>query len=107
MPPTQVQNWIDHASVQSDRWLMIALLVVILIGGGWLIRMVLGAMAKQITVIVDELKADRKMAEKERDRMAKVVEDNTAALTAHTECSRSQTSALQQLQIAVQRCTNT
>jgi cell division protein FtsL len=104
MPPTQVQDMIDHAARQSDRWLMILLLVVILVGGVWLIRMVFGAMARQITAIVDELKADRKNAEKDRDRLETVIEENTAALTAHVECSRNQSSALQQLQIAVQRC---
>lgn len=104
MPPTQFQDIVDHAARQSDRWLMMALLAVILLGGAWLIRMVFGAMMKQMSTIVDELKADRKEAEKQRDNLASVIDDNTKALTAHTECSRNQAIALQNLQIAVERC---
>ena len=104
VPATQYQDLIDHASRQSDRWLMIVLLVVILVGGAWLIRMVLGAMMKQMSGIVDELKKDRIEAEKQRDKLADVITDNTAALTAHTECTRSQAAALANLQLAVQRC---
>lgn len=97
MPPTQVQNWIDHASVQSDRWLMIALLVVILIGGGWLIRMVLGAMMRQMTEIVEEFKKDR-------DAFAGVIRENTKAATAHAENARTQSEALRDLARSVERC---
>lgn len=104
MPTTQYQDMIDHAARQSDRWLMIVLLVVILVGGAWLIRMIFGAMMKQMSGIVDELKKDRIEAEKQRDKLAEVITDNTTALTAHTECSRNQAVALQNLQLTVQRC---
>lgn len=103
MPPTQIQDIVDHAARQSDRWLMMALLAVILLGGAWLIRMVFGAMMKQMSTIVDELKIDRKEAEKQRDNLARVLDDNTEALSAHTECSRNQAIALQNLQIAIER----
>lgn len=90
---------IDHAANRSDRWLMIALLVVILIGSGWLIRMVLGAMMRQMTEIVEEFKKDR-------DALAGMIRENTKAATAHAENSRTQAEALRDLARSVEQCCN-
>lgn len=53
---TEVQSMVDHAAQQSDRWLFLAVLVVLLIClAGALIYQ-----TKWVRALVDELRADRK-----------------------------------------------
>jgi len=97
MPPTQALDMIDHAARSSDRWLMIALLVFILLGGCWLIRVVLGAMMQQMTNLVAEFTKDR-------EELVGVIKENTKASAAHAENARTQAESIRELSRAVERC---
>ncbi len=99
MTPTDILRGVDHAAVQSDRWLAIALLVFILLGGCWLIRMVLGSMMRQMTSLVQEFTKDR-------EELIGVIKSNTAVVAANSENARTQAEALRELAKEVSRCGN-
>lgn len=56
MSPVEVQGMVDHASRQSDRWLFLAVLVVLVfcLAGGLVYQ------TKWVRALVDELRQDRK-----------------------------------------------
>ena len=83
----------DHAAMQSDRWLFVALLLVFLSGGVVLWRWMVAdreAVGKRLTDITD-----RHIAAGER--LAEVVANNTVALKSNSE-------ALAQVSIQIARC---
>jgi magnesium-transporting ATPase (P-type) len=70
MTPTDIQNMVDHASKQSDRWMFILVLVVLVVGLIW----DKWRAEKTLKGLFQEVRQDRK------DSIA-VIEENTKAHT--------------------------
>jgi len=85
MGPNEIQKIVDHAAMQNDRYLFVALLVLVLIAGFFLIRW---AITQNATL--------NKQSREDGQRLATVVEANTAAFREQSEALNRLTQELHQ-----------
>lgn len=84
MTPTEVTRFIDHAAVQNDRYLFVALLVLVIVAAFLLVRW----------AITQNVKLNEQ-ARQDGQRLATVVEANTAAFREQSQALGKLTEELQ------------
>jgi len=85
MGPTEVTRFIDHAAVQNDRYLFVALLVLVVVAAFLLVRWAITQNVK----LNDQSRQDGQ-------RLATVVEANTAAFREQSQALNRLTEELRQ-----------
>jgi hypothetical protein len=89
MDPTQFQSMVDHAASMNDRWLMIALLGLLILGGGATLWAMHRFMNSIYQTLVSELKADRDKLGVIVDRNSNIIAENNHELRAFLDYRRS------------------
>ncbi|MCA9325788.1 hypothetical protein KDA23_07080, partial [Candidatus Saccharibacteria bacterium] len=74
MDPETIQSAVDHAAVQSDRWLFLATLVVVGVCVFLLTRWMIGQLARRDT-----------QAREDRAELVLVIKENAIAMTKNAE----------------------
>jgi hypothetical protein len=95
-----LQTIVDHAAVQNDRWLFLALLVLTIIGTVFFWRWLTGdreKLANRLTEITD-----RHIASQEK--VVEVVANNTLAMRDNNVTMRETQAAMRDVQEAIVHC---
>lgn len=74
MTPEEIAKYVDHAAKQSDRYLFVVMLAIIIVGGG----VCLWFLVRWLKELVTQLREDGK-------NFAAVVNENTKAFSAQRE----------------------
>lgn len=105
MTPDQLTKVADYASVQSDRWLFIALLIVFLIAIALLTKWGMSQLDKR-DVKIDALQKELGEVRKEQsalalnhaERFATIIANNTACIERNTAMSERKLNVLDQIE---------